>query len=42
MSWFVSAFDGLPDPSTGNARRHDLLEVLTIGKRQADPIWRKW
>lgn len=24
------AFDALPDPRTGNAKRHDLLEVLTI------------
>lgn len=30
MSWFSSAFEGLPDPRTGNARRHDLLEVLTM------------
>ena len=30
MSWFASAFDTLPDPRTGNAQRHDLLEVLTM------------
>jgi predicted transposase YbfD/YdcC len=30
MSWFRVAFDGLPDPRTGNALRHDLLDVLTI------------
>jgi predicted transposase YbfD/YdcC len=30
MSWFERAFDGLPDPRTGNAKRHDLLEILTI------------
>lgn len=30
MSWFDKAFDGLPDPRTGNATRHDLLEILTI------------
>lgn len=30
MSWFASAFEGLPDPRTGNARRDDLLEVLTL------------
>ena len=30
MSWFEKAFDALPDPRTGNALRHDLLEVLTI------------
>jgi predicted transposase YbfD/YdcC len=30
MSWFETAFDGLPDPRTGNAKRHDLLELLTI------------
>lgn len=30
MSWFASAFDSLPDPRTGNAQRHDLLEVLTL------------
>lgn len=27
---FRISFQGLPDPRTGNARRHDLLEVLTI------------
>jgi predicted transposase YbfD/YdcC len=30
VSWFERAFDSLPDPRTGNAKRHDLLEVLTI------------
>ncbi|SKB40073.1 transposase family protein, partial [Sphingopyxis flava] len=30
MSWFAAAFDDLRDPRTGNARRHDLLEVLTM------------
>lgn len=30
MSWFGDAFDSLPDPRTGNAKLHDLLEVLTI------------
>lgn len=30
MSWFEHAFDALPDPRTGNAKRHDLLEILTI------------
>jgi len=30
MSWFEEAFSALPDPRTGNAKRHDLLEVLTI------------
>jgi predicted transposase YbfD/YdcC len=30
MSWFRGAFEGLPDPRTGNAKLHDLLEVLTI------------
>ncbi len=30
MSWFQEAFAGLPDPRTGNAKLHDLLEVLTI------------
>src|SRR4051812_46097514 len=30
MSWFCEAFKALPDPRTGNAKRHDLLEVLTI------------
>lgn len=29
MSWFASAFDSLPDPRTGNAQPHDLLEALT-------------
>jgi len=26
----VTAFAALPDPGTGNATRHELLEVLTI------------
>jgi predicted transposase YbfD/YdcC len=30
MSWIDKAFSSLPDPRTGNATRHDLLEVLTI------------
>lgn len=30
MSWFASTFKDLPDPRTGNAKRHDLLEILTI------------
>ena len=30
FSWFEAAFAALPDPRTGNAKRHDLLEVLTI------------
>lgn len=30
LSWFTAAFDALPDPRTGNAKRHDLLGVLTI------------
>ena len=30
VSWFETAFAALPDPRTGNAKRHDLLEVLTI------------
>lgn len=30
MCWFDKAFDALPDPRTGNATRHDLLEILTI------------
>lgn len=30
MSWFADAFTCLPDPRTGNAKRHDLLEILTI------------
>ena len=30
LSWFENAFAALPDPRTGNAKRHDLLEVLTI------------
>ena len=30
MSWVADAFDSLPDPRTGNAKRHDLLEILTI------------
>jgi predicted transposase YbfD/YdcC len=30
MLWIEEAFAALPDPRTGNAKRHDLLEVLTI------------
>lgn len=30
MSWYEKAFAALPDPRTGNAKRHDLLEILTI------------
>ncbi len=30
MGWFGTCFDDLPDPRTGNATRHNLLEVLTI------------
>jgi hypothetical protein len=30
MLVFEQAFEALPDPRTGNAKRHDLLEVLTI------------
>ncbi len=30
MSWFAAVFAEVPDPRTGNAKRHDLLEVLTI------------
>jgi predicted transposase YbfD/YdcC len=30
MGWFGACFAGLPDPRTGNARRHDLLELLTV------------
>lgn len=30
MSWFASAFESVPDPRTGNARRHDFLEVLVM------------
>lgn len=30
MGWFIECFEDLPDPRRGNARRHDLLEVLTI------------
>lgn len=30
ISWLEAAFEELPDPRTGNALRHDLLEVLTI------------
>jgi hypothetical protein len=25
MNWFEKAFEALPDPRTGNAKRHDLL-----------------
>jgi predicted transposase YbfD/YdcC len=30
MSWLITIFRDVPDPRTGNARRHDLLDVLTI------------
>lgn len=30
MWWIEEAFAALPDPRTGNAKRHDLLEVLTM------------
>jgi predicted transposase YbfD/YdcC len=30
MSRFDQAFASLPDPRTGNAKRHDLLEILTM------------
>jgi predicted transposase YbfD/YdcC len=30
MGWLAACFAAMPDPRTGNARRHELLEVLTI------------
>ena len=30
MAWFVTCFEALPDPRTGNARRHKLLDILAI------------
>lgn len=30
MGFFIQCFEDLPDPRTGNAQRHDLLELLTI------------
>jgi predicted transposase YbfD/YdcC len=30
MSWLITILREIPDPRTGNATRHDLLEVLTI------------
>src|SRR3954454_25106513 len=30
MGWLEECFADLPDPRTGNATRHNLLEVLTI------------
>lgn len=30
MGLFLDCFGELPDPRRGNARRHDLLELLTI------------
>ncbi len=30
MGWFKACFSDLPDPRTGNALRHNLLELLTI------------
>lgn len=30
MSWLITVLRDVPDPRTGNATRHDLLDVLTI------------
>lgn len=30
MDGFTACFEGLDDPRTGNAGRHDLLEMLTV------------
>jgi len=30
MGWFATRFEDLPDPRTGNATRHNLLDLLTI------------
>jgi hypothetical protein len=30
MGWLDACFSNLPNPRRGNAKRHDLLEVLTI------------
>jgi predicted transposase YbfD/YdcC len=30
MNWLITILKDIPDPRTGNAKRHDLLEVLTI------------
>lgn len=30
MSWLITILRDVPDPRRGNARRHDLLDVLTI------------
>ena len=30
MEGFIACFEGLEDPRTGNAGRHDLLEILMI------------
>ena len=30
MSWFLTSFDGLEDPRSGNAKRYSLLDLLTI------------
>lgn len=30
MVWFARCFEALPDPRTGNAKRHNLLDCLTI------------
>jgi hypothetical protein len=35
MDGFIACFDGLEDPRTGNAGRHDLLEILMIVIRRA-------
>ena len=30
MSWLITILREVPDPRTGNATRHDLLDVLMI------------
>jgi len=30
MDGFIACFEGLEDPRTGNAGRHDLLEILMM------------
>lgn len=30
MIWLITILRDVPDPRTGNAKRHDLLDVLTI------------
>ena len=38
MEGFIACFEGLEDPRTGNAGRHDLLEILMIAHKMGFKI----